>query len=355
MKLIAFYLPQYHEIPENNDAWGKGFTEWTNVNKAGQLFYGHNQPRIPLHNNYYNLLEERVMKWQMKLAKKAGIYGFCFYHYWFDGRMVLEKPIEMLLENKKLDFNYCISWANESWTKTWHGAGGDREILIPQTYGGIKEWEKHYKYFRKFFRDRRYIKEKNSPVLLIYRLRNIPNFNDMICYWNKCAKEDGFSGIFIISMNSWREQASKSKWVNGTVDFEPNKTRAEIMHTVTWMEPKNKKSFLWNRLAIPTIHYKELNKKMLKAPHKKNQFRTIFIDFDDSPRRGERAIITKGSTPYLFGKYLKKTVSQSKLEGNEYLFINAWNEWGEGNYLEPDVRWRYEYLKQVKQVMVDNE
>ena len=138
MKLVAMYLPQFHEIPENNDAWGNGFTEWVNVKKAKPLFLGHHQPRVPLHNNYYNLLECGVME------RQAGIDGFCFYHYWFGGRMVLEKPVEMFLHNKKMDFHYCFSWANEPWTKTWHGAGGNKEILIPQTYGGEEEWKKHF-------------------------------------------------------------------------------------------------------------------------------------------------------------------------------------------------------------------
>lgn len=350
MKLISFYLPQFHEIPENNDAWGKGFTEWANVRKAKPLFLGHNQPRKPLHDNYYNLLDNKVMEWQMALAKKSGIYGFCFYHYWFHGRLVLEKPMEMLLKNQKMDFHYCISWANEPWTKTWHGGKGDKEIIIPQTYGKEEEWKSHYTYFRRFFMDERYIKEQNCPVLLIYRLRNIPYFNEMLRYWNTCAKKDGFSGIFVISMDIWRDQAAKSRLVNGTVDFEPNKTRAEIMHASELLTPKKKGSLLWNRFAVRSIHYKEINEKMLRIPHGKNQFRTVFVDFDDSPRRGERAVITKGSTPQLFGRYLRKAIRQSQSEGNEYLFINAWNEWGEGNYLEPDTKNGYGYLNQIRRI-----
>lgn len=353
MKLIAFYLPQFHEIPENNDAWGKGFTEWTNVKKAQSLFLGHHQPRKPLHNNYYDLLEDGVMEWQMNLAKKAGIYGFCFYHYWFGGRMVLENPIEMLLKKKNINFHYCFSWANEPWTKTWHGAGGNKEISIAQSYGGEEEWKLHYEYFRRFFKDKRYIKEKNCPVLVIYRLRNIPRFNDMIFYWNKCAKEDGFSGIFIVSMNICFENVSKSRWVNASVDFEPNKSRAEIMHNSSFIQPKDRKSILWNRLAIKTINYKEVNEKMLNIPHEKNHFRTVFVDFDDSPRRGIRSVITRSSTPKRFGKYLAMSIKKSIEEGNDYLFINAWNEWGEGNYLEPDARNKYAYLHQIKQV-IDN-
>lgn len=351
MKLIAFYLPQFHEIPENNKTWGEGFTEWTNVKRAYPLFMGHNQPRKPLHDNYYNLLKDGIMEWQMALAKQAGIYGFCFYHYWFQGRMVLEKPVEMLLKNKKIDFHYCFAWANEPWTKTWHGAGGSREIMIPQTYGGEEEWKLHYEYFRKYFMDRRYIKEKNRPVLLVYRLRNIPHFNDMIRYWNESAKKDGFSGIFILLMNKWRENEIKSRWVDGSVDFEPNKTRAEMLYAPPLLPPKAKTSLLWNRLALRTTSYKKLYERMICTIHEKNQFRTVFVDFDDSPRRGARAFIMEGSTPKKFGKYLKRSIQCSRAEGNEYLFINAWNEWGEGNYLEPDTKHGYGYLKVIRQVL----
>ncbi len=351
MKLVAMYLPQFHEIPENNDAWGKGFTEWVNVKKTKPLFLGHNQPRVPLHGNYYNLLQPGVMEHQMKLAKWAGIYGFCFYHYWFGGRMVLEKPAEMLLNNKKIDFHYCFSWANEPWTKTWHGAGGNKEILIPQTYGGEEEWKAHYNYFCPFFRDPRYIKEENRPVLLIYRLRNVPYFNDMIRYWNRCAKKDGFSGIFVISMNRGRENVEKSRWVNASVDFEPNRTKADLLDAKPMLQPKPENGFLWNSFAMKRIDYKKLNKKILGKEHEKNHFRMAFVDFDDSPRRNTRAIVMKGSTPERFGKYLRKTLQLSIQEGNEYVFLNAWNEWGEGNYLEPDTRHKYGYLNQIKSVL----
>ena len=163
MKLISLYLPQFHEIPENNDAWGNGFTEWTNVRKSRPLYFGHRQPRVPLGENYYNLLDVKVMERQSTLAQRAGIYGFCFYHYWFNGRMVLEKPVNNWLLDKKIRTHFCFCWANEPWTKTWHGAGGNMEILIPQTYGGEEEWEQHYRYFLPFFKDERYIKEDGKP------------------------------------------------------------------------------------------------------------------------------------------------------------------------------------------------
>lgn len=347
MKLISFYLPQFHEIPENNNAWGEGFTEWTNVRKSKPLYLGHNQPREPLNDNYYNLLDDGVLEWQAKLAEKAGIYGFCFYHYWFNGRMVLEKPAEMLLKKTEINLNYCFAWANESWTKTWHGAGGNKEILIPQTYGDEEEWERHYNYFLPFFKDSRYIKEKNCPVLLIYRLRNITNFNQMIRYWNKRAKEDGFAGVFIIAMNMCREHAYKSMWVNGAVDFEPNMTKTIKLNEAPLFKPREK-ALLHNCFAIKSIDYDLLNRIMLETHHEKNHFRTALVGYDDSPRRGVRAVVTKGANPRKFEKYLRRTIELSHKEGNEYVFINAWNEWGEGNYLEPDKRNGYAYLNAVR-------
>ncbi len=351
MKLISFYLPQFHEIPENNDAWGRGFTEWTNVTKSKPLFLGHNQPRIPLGGNYYNLLDDGVMEWQTALARKYGIYGFCLYHYWFNGRLVLEKPAQRLLGNEGIDFHYCFAWANEPWTKTWHGAGGNKEILIPQTYGGEEEWSRHYAYFRPFFHDRRYIKEGGRPMLLIYRLRNIPHFNDMIRYWNTRAREDGFQGLFIVSMNVCREHVAKSIWVDGSVDFEPNRTKSEMLGTESAVAPKEKGGWLWNRFAVKAIQYDAINREMLRTPHEKNHFRTVFVDYDDSPRRGVRAVVTRGASPEKFGRYLKATLRQSLEEGNEYVFLNAWNEWGEGNYLEPDKRHGHSYLEKVRKCM----
>lgn len=346
MKLISFYLPQFHEIPENNDAWGKGFTEWVNVKKSKPQFLGHSQPRVPLYGNYYDLLDKKVMRWQSELADHAGIYGFCFYHYWFNGRMVLEKPAENLLRDKKIKSRFCFAWANEPWTKTWHGAGGNKEILIAQTYGGEEEWERHYEYFRPFFMDERYIKEQNKPVLLIYRLRNIPHFNDMIRYWNLRARQDGFSGIFLVSMNVCREHVESSRWVNASVDFEPNRTKSEKLQAEPVIKPR-KGWKVWNYFAVKRISYDRLNRDMLKKKHMKNQFRTVFADYDDSPRRGVRAVVIKGSTPRKFGKYLEMTMKKSREEGNEYVFLNAWNEWGEGNYLEPDTRHKYAYLREV--------
>ena len=157
MKIIAVYLPQFHEIPENNEWWGKGFTEWTTMKKAKPLYEGHYQPRIPLNENYYNLLDPQVMEWQCKIAKEHGIYGFCFYHYWFDGHLLLEKPVEKYLQDEKCDLPFCICWANEHWTKAWEGK--HNQVLIPRRYGGEKEWKEHFEYLLPFLKDPRYIRK----------------------------------------------------------------------------------------------------------------------------------------------------------------------------------------------------
>lgn len=349
MKLVSLYLPQFHEIPENNNAWGEGFTEWVNVKKTTPLFVGHRQPRVPLDGRYYNLLDPETWTWQVSLANTYGIDAFCLYHYWFNGRMVLEKPVELLRQNRELSIQYCFAWANEPWTKTWHGAGGQKEILIPQTYGGEAEWEAHYQYFLPYFQDPRYLKKDNRPVLLILRLHHIPNYNDMIRYWKRRAVEDGFAGIHLLCMADARSLAYRSKWVDGTVDFEPNKTKSEkLAEPVRKMRPNGQRKWLWNRFAMKNIPYREINRRMLAAPHGENEYRTVFVDYDDTPRRGMRGVVTLGSSPARFGQYLRKNLCLAQKEGQEFLFINAWNEWGEGNYLEPDTDYKYAYLEEVK-------
>ena len=164
MKIIALYLPQFHEIPENNEWWGKGFTEWTNVKTAKPSFKGQYQPRIPLNNNYYNLTDVRAQEWQAKLAKEYGIYGFCYYHYWFEGKMLLEKPAEIMLKNLSVDMPFCFCWANHTWLRAW--ADKSNRTLIKQTYGTEEDWINHFNYLLPFFKDERYIKEDGKPIMV---------------------------------------------------------------------------------------------------------------------------------------------------------------------------------------------
>lgn len=361
MKLITFYLPQFHEIPENSKWWGKGFTEWDNVKKAKRLFLGHNQPRVPFENNYYDLSDQHIMEQQMKLAKKYGIYGFCFYHYWFGGKKLLEKPVENILKNPKANLPFCLAWANEAWTKTWHGAGGEKEILMRQEYGGPKEWSNHFNYLLEFFKDSRYIKKDNKPMFLIYRSGYIDRCNDMLKLWNELAIENGFDGMHFVNMLSFHDKYNKSPYLEASVDFEPGKTRREhilkndkFYLIKTSIRKKEKSQRFFNRFICNIVDYDTVNLEMLNKPHKLGEYRGVFVDYDDSPRRGINGIIVKGSTPKKFGHYLSEHIKRSKKEDNEYLFINAWNEWGESNYLEPDKKYGYAYLQAVKKAMKQN-
>lgn len=337
MELVSFYLPQFHEIEENNYAWGKGFTEWDNVKKAKAIFDGHDQPRKPLDGNYYNLTDINIIKWQAGLAKKYGITGFCFYHYWFkDGKHVLERPSEMLLHNKDIDLQFCFSWANEPWTKTWHGASGEKEVLLEQRYGDKKQWKEHFDYLLPFFKDSRYISIDKKPVFMIYQINKIGCFSKMMDYWDSLAKQNGFDGLYIIDMLAVDGKVYKDKRVAATVDFEPSKAFRRIKT---------------GNCGVNLCDYDEACQKMLAFKHKKNSYRCLFVDYDDSPRRGKNGIVFKGTSPEKFGRYLQKTIKLSEIEGNNIVFINAWNEWGESNYLEPDEKNRYGYLESVKNAL----
>lgn len=214
-------MPQFHNIPENDEWWGDGFTEWTNVKKAKPLYEGHMQPRVPLGGNYYNLLDDNVKIWQADLAKKYGVYGFCYYHYWFNGKMLLEKPMEQMLANKEVDIPFCICWANEPWTKAW--VGDERKLLIAQEYGQEEEWKQHFMYLLPFFKDERYITKNGKPLFVFYRPDIVPCMKEMIETWDKLAKENGLSGItFAFQSGDYDWNNSKeAKLFDYDIEFQP--------------------------------------------------------------------------------------------------------------------------------------
>ena len=202
MNVVAFYLPQFHAIPENDEWWGEGFTEWTNMKKAKPLFEGHNQPRVPFGENYYNLLDSKTLRWQVDLANKYGIGGFCFYHYWFDGHMLLEKPVEMFLADKSLELPFCICWANEHWTNQW--VSGENKVLIEQRYGGEAEWREHFEYLLPYFKDNRYIRVDGKPLIVLYRPEIVDCLPEMLACWRKLAVENGLGGLTITYQRCWQ-------------------------------------------------------------------------------------------------------------------------------------------------------
>lgn len=371
MKVIAFYLPQYHTFPENDKWWGKGFTEWTNTKKATPLFTGHYQPHKPINNNYYDLTDQHTLYNQAKLAKKYGIYGFCFYHYWFEnGKLLMEKPVERFLHDKKIDINFCLSWANEPWTRAWDGVS--KEIIMPQEYGNKKEWKEHFNYFLQYFKDERYIREAGKPILIIYKPEIIPCLTDMLNYWEELAIENGLTGLFLIAQGANYCSKQYFSHYNDIFDayimYEPGFSYNLILSADAWKEyAKKPKLFFQNflscwkylvrKLAIKSLsifNFKILDKcdvhiiwKQILNRQKKDKFYPgAFATWDNSARRGRDARITvdfNADDYKLFMSNLGK-----KYKDAQYLFFTAWNEWAEGSHLEPDVKYGYSYLEGVE-------
>ncbi len=369
-KVIAFYLPQFHKVPENDKWWGEGFTDWVSARNAKPLYPGHYQPRIPAHDNYYDLLDKSTMEWQGKLARKAGIHGFCMYHYWFgDGKQILEKPAENLLKWKDIDIHYCFSWANESWITSWSNLTGNtwigadktgtkqktNGVLLKQKYGNEEEWKAHFMYLLPFFLDERYIKKDGKPVFVIYRPENIPNLKKMLQLWRKLALENGLEGIHVVGTNY---DDLEKKGLDAAVQYEPNYTlfHDKIMNNgfQTIIKELKKRCF-WKHMHMNQfLNYDKIWKYINKRSRGKNVYPGGYVDFDASPRKGKRAFMTYNATPQKFYHHFAKLYGYCKEKEIEFLFLTAWNEWGEGAYLEPDKRYGAGYLKAIRKVIKDN-
>lgn len=368
-KVIAFYLPQYHTIPENDMSYGKGFTEWTNVKKANPLFENHNQPRIPEKNNYYNLLDINVMIKQAELAKKYGIYGFCYYHYWFkNGKKLLEKPLEAMLKDKRVDIPFMLCWANENWTRKWDG--GNNEIIVEQNYGDYDDLKKHIDYLCEFFRDERYIKMDGKPVFIIYKPEIIPNIRKVVGLIRKRVKENGFNGIVIMSQYpDYFFACKKSDLLDYHIQFEPKFIQDYEVEKLNLKRRKVKHFMLSHNMnylyQILLQKYQKEKKKELVHRDYDNDWQEIinypvddkrtvagaFVDWDNTPRN-KMGLVYDNATPEKFCYFFKQLVTKVDKEyALDYIFINAWNEWAEGAYLEPDEKNHYEYLEAIKRVV----
>lgn len=345
MKIVAYYLPQYHSIPENDLWWGKNFTEWTNLKKSFALFEGHNQPRIPLHNNYYNLLSDSVKMWQINLARKYGVYGFCIYHYWFNGHMLLEKPLEQFRDNPNLNINYCISWANESWTTAW--VSDTSETLIKQTYGNEDEWTYHFQYLLPYFQDERYIKINGKPLFIIYRPELISKLDQMLSLWTELAKDNGIDGIAFASQQIQFDINSPigQKYFSYQIEYQPDLVKTKLN------SPRN---YIDGKKALLKRNYDEAWQKIISSnPISKKSIPGAFVDWDNTPRRHFSGSLFLGTTPQKFQKYLTEQIIHAQKEySTDFLFLFAWNEWAEGGYLEPDMKWKYQYLDSVRNALL---
>lgn len=368
-KVIAFYLPQFHRVPENDEWWGEGFTEWVSAKSAKPLFPGHYQPRLPQYNNYYNLLDKKTLEWQADLAKKGRVYGFCIYHYWFGEKQLLEKPAENLLKWKDIDINYCFSWANDSWITSWSklagnawvmtdekrkvkSAGEGNGILLKQEYGDEIEWKRHFMYLLPFFQDSRYIKQDGKPVFVIYRPEGVPCLEEMMDYWKKLASENGLPGIYFIGTNC---RTKEQKKMDAGLLYEPNYSQYQDCAEYT----TTGKAYKWLRtklakkdIPIPDmINYDLIWKKILQRDIKRNIYPGGYVDFDVTPRKGKRARITYNANPKKFYRYFRELYHKCSKKDVDYIFITAWNEWGEGAYLEPDQKYGVAYLNAIRSVV----
>lgn len=345
MRIFSYYLPQYHEIPENNEWWGEGFTEWTNVKKANPLFKGHVQPLHPLNNNYYNLMEKETVEWQTQLMKDYGLTGMIYYHYYFCGKKLLEKPAENLLRWKDIEQPFFFCWANHSWKKTWNGSS---ELLVEQTYGNEKDWEDHFQYLLPFFKDRRYEKINNKPVFMLFNAF-FSSKKEIVNYFNKRCKDIGFGGIYIVNT----ALCVKDLKINDS-----NSNVEEIWHL---REPNASVSILMGSFkSIPSRIIRRMRKMIFsKYVYKYNgdallKDRTnfvcgqkyipgLFFGWDNTPRHGSRGDVITSPSKESFMKYM------DSIRDSEYVFINAWNEWCEGMILEPTEENGYKYLEWIKE------
>lgn len=363
-KIIANYLPQFHSIPQNDQWWGKGYTDWEAVKKCKPQFKGHNQPRIPLNSHYYALDQVEEIRRQVNLANEYGVYGFGIYHYWFSSKLkLLEKPAEILLNTKDINQHFILIWDNGSWKRTWsnvkngfdwapefdnknnegHEGNG---LLAELVYGDEKEWRIHFDYLLPFFKDERYIKIDGKPAFVFYQMENdYETIVQMTKKWDEWAKNEGLKGITFISRKN------------------PSNLSLEYQFTY---EPlaRNTKKDLWtmrfknvlNRFhpTLSLYDYDKVWKNIIKrATNCKNQkeFYGAFVGFDDCPRRGAKGKIIMNQTPEKFERYLKELVEISEQQNREYIFLTAWNEWGEGAYLEPDEENKYAYLEAIQNIV----
>ena len=337
-KSIAFYLPQFHRIPENSEWWGEGFTEWNNAVRGRPNFKNHYQPHLPRELGFYDLSRISVMNEQADMAKIYGLKGFCFYYYWFSGRKILDEPIKNFL-NSKIDFEFCLCWANENWTRTWDGE--DHKVLLKQNYE-VGDPENFIKSLFPFFNDKRYIRINNKPVILVYRAKNIPNVKDVFNTWRKLSKENGFSNIHIIAVDFYDIKDPNEVNADALVEFPPHKFNGVSNQPDEFPKLINK-----NWVGSLVDYRKVVMQSINKTTPKFKLYRCVMPSWDNSARRPDSSTIIHESDPELFEiwiRYIRSYTLFNFKKEERFIFINAWNEWGEGCHLEPDQEYGLKYL-----------
>lgn len=360
-EIIAFYLPQFHPIKENDEWYGKGFTEWTNVGKAKPLFKGHYQPRIPADLGYYDLRIPEVREEQAKLAREAGISGFCYYHYWFgNGKTIMDMPIMEVVKLGKPNFPFCLCWANHSWArKEWNVTIGklEQEILVEQTYPGHDDIVAQFNHLLPIFKDDRYITVKGKLLYVLYDITSIPYLDDFISTWNTMAKESGLNGFYFVGYTKLRRHIHNSQFAKC------DSTIIELMDEIDlrqWSKIRNLyrrvRSMISKLTGRPlNIHKYEDAMQYTKNPIFKDSdnIPLIIPNWDWTPRRGIGSLIYTDSTPKKFKKHAKEILDLviNKPSHKQLVFLKSWNEWGEGNYMEPDLKFGKGYINALREVL----
>src|SRR3989339_1460197 len=342
IKLIPFYLPQYHQIPENDRFWGKGFTDWINVKKAKPLFEGHYQPHVPDLLGYYNLKNPKVSKEQANLAKKYGIHGFCYYYYWFNGKKLLESPIERVLKTKEPDFPFCICWANENWTRSWDGL--NKEILINQGYS-VENNLKLIKEIIPYLKDKRYIRINGKPLFIIYRADNFPNLKKTADLWREECRKNDVGEIHLALVQSFEETNPKKYGFDSSIEFPPLQSQIKEMPKI--YENQDFKGKIYNYHGLAKI-FASRNKRDYKT------YPGIMPSWDNTSRRKNNSFIFVNSDPLHYKLWLKRIIRKLRKDykgEDKVIFINAWNEWAEGCHLEPDKKFGLGYLEATREAL----
>ena len=368
--MIAFYLPQFHPIPENDKWWGAGFTEWTNVAKAKPMFPGHRQPRLPADLGFYDLRVPETREKQADLARSNGIEGFCYWHYWWGhGKRIIERPFEEVRDSGKPNFPFCLAWANQSWTGIWHGNPGS--VLMEQEYPGRADHELHFNWARKAFEDPRYIKVDGKPIFVIFAPHDMPSTAEFAEIWRELAVKAGFPGIYLVAISNLyapgvdRYHSEILEPFDAVTLLTPQDYLETVAKTTKrsdlrrrWKE-RNFGRILnaykpagWRR---PTrLQYKDVVAHALEDLPAGDRFLPCVLPgWDNTPRSSHRGVVYEGETPELFREYLQKAVNPvaNHSAGRRIVFLKAWNEWAEGNYVEPDSVNGHAYLDVIRSVV----
>jgi len=352
VRAIAFYLPQYHPIPENDAWWGKGFTEWTNVAKARPLFRGHYQPHLPADLGFYDLRLAEAREAQAALAREYGIHGFCYFHYWFNGKRLLERPFDEVLASGKPDFPFCLCWANETWSKRW--LGEDKEILIQQTYSE-DDFRNHARWLARAFADERYIRVNGRPVFVIYRYSGIPTEIPAIAILREELNKQGSDDPYLIAVDGHNPHLDyEGIGFDHRLAFEPNLGVLPLGLDDRPSLKRARRNLRWGSMS--TLHklydYTEAVNAMEKNTADRPRIPCVLVSWDNSPRRAEKAIIFQNCDPQSFGRVLERRLRNWAMTSpsTDLFFLNGWNEWAEGNHLEPDQKFGLGYLKELRRV-----